>query len=283
MQGDPIKRRIMWQAVVAMAAVGWLSSAAYSHEMWVEVSKSITEPGAEVSLTHYVGMNFKGDVQPYNPSAFAQYKVTTSSAQTPLSGHYGDIPTGWVKSVAAGLNIVSYHSLNFQLQFQEASKWQTYLEYEGLGEVAQLYRQKGFPQGGVKENYQRCARALIWGMPPSEASLAEVAKQDRPTGMPLELLVLENPLTSSSDRLKLQLIYLSEPIADIQVRVFYRSAKQQDKVVDQIARTDQNGSVTLPRFGPGDYLLNGVNRVPAAPGHQADWQRYRASLSFTLD
>jgi len=185
--------------------------------------------------------------------------------------------------VAPGLNIVRYLSRQQHVQFRESSKWLQYLDYEGLRDVAQFYRQNDFPQHGLSEQYQRCARALIWGKPPSQAAMAEDAKQDRPTGMPLELIFLDNPFTNSSEMFTLKLLYLSKPIADIQVRIFYRPSAQKDKVVDTIARTDQHGAVGLPRFGPGDYLLNAVHLIPAAPGQQADWQSYWASLSFTLE
>ena len=281
MKFNPIRRVTKWQAIVAV--VCFATGVASSHEMWIQGSKSIVEPGTEVSLNLYVGTKFKGDDKPYNPSAFQHYRVATSTATVPITGHYGDIPAGRVKAVSPGLNIVSYHSQPFQIQFKEADKWQRYLEYEGLDEVAQHYRQNGFPQSGLRETYQRCARALIWGVPPSATSLAKADQQDRPSNMPLELISLDNPFTIASDMLKLQLLYLADPIANIQVRVFYRAAGQKDRVVEKIARTDQHGTVTLPRFGPGDYLFNAVHLVPPPPGHQAEWQSYWASLTFTLE
>ncbi len=285
MRLNSIRRTATRQAIIVIAMMCLVIGSADSHEMWVEVSKSIVKPGTEVSLNLYVGRNLKGDVQPYNPNSFQHYNVTTATTRVPISGHFGDIPAGRVASVAEGLNIVSYHSEPMQLRFREASKWQQYLAYEGLDDVAQFYRQNDFPQQGVRETYQRCSRALIWGMPPPETSLVETAKQDRPVGMPLELIFLDNPFitTNSSETLKLRLIYLSKPIAGIQVRVFYRSANERDKVIDTTARTDQNGTVTLPRFGPGHYLFNAVHLFPAAPALQADWQSYWASLSVTLE
>ncbi len=283
MKIDSIRRAITWQAIAMMAIVCITCRVVYAHEMWIQASKSIVDPGAEVSLNLYVGRKLKGDDQPYNPRGFQRYRVTTATAEVPIEGHYGDVPAGRVAPVAEGLNIVSYHSNQMRLRFKEADKWQQYLEYEGLDKVAQFYRQNDFPQQGLMEKYQRCSRALIWGTPQDAASLAKVAKQDRPIGMPLELFFLDNPfLDNASEQMRLKLIYLSEPIADIQVRVFYRSGKPGDDVVDTVARTDEKGMVTLPRFGPGDYLFNAVHLIPAVRDREADWQSYWASLSLSL-
>ncbi len=284
MRLNPIRSIMRWQPIGALIAClfSLTSSPVWGHEMWVEASRSIVKPGVEVSLNLYVGQNFKGDELVYNPRRFIHYKVVTSTTERPIPGHYGDSPAGRVKAVAAGLNIVSYLSQHQQIRFDDAAKWQQYLKYEGLRETAQVYRQKGFPQQGIREHFQRCARALIWGAPQAETQLLESDQQDRPTGMPLELISLDLPFTSSSNTFNFQLIYLSKPIADVQVRVFYRSPDKKVPVKDAIARTAQDGTVTLPRFGPGRYLFNAVHLTPAAQDRQAEWQSYWASLSLTL-
>jgi uncharacterized GH25 family protein len=177
-----------------------------------------------------------------------------------------------IRSAAKGLQVISYLATAHRLDFDKWEDFVPYVEYEGLGWVAEAHKRRGLPESGFAEEYVRCAKALVQVGEPSAAD------QDLATGMPLELIASRNPYADAGPDLSVTLLWQGKPIGDIQIRVF----KDDGTVTETTTRTDPSGKAVIPLQGGGKFLLNAVYMQEAPPLRDAKWESYWASLTFDI-
>jgi uncharacterized GH25 family protein len=261
---------------VALACISLLiglSLPATAHEFWIELKASRVEPGAPIVADMKVGQNFKGDSYPYLKSRFVSFRSTDRAGSRDVKGDEGDTPAVNIRSATKGLQVISYLATAHRLDFDKWEDFVSYVEYEGLGWVAEAHKRRGLPERSFAEEYVRCAKALV------QVGDVSASDQDVATGMPLELIAGQNPYAAPAPfELPVTLLWRGKPIGDIQIRVFQNNGT----VTETTIRTDATGRAVVPLQRGGRFLLNAVHMQEAPPDRAAKWESYWASLTFEV-
>jgi uncharacterized GH25 family protein len=250
-----------------------LTLPAAAHEFWIEPKAFSAQPGASIVADLKVGQNFRGDAYPYLKSQFVSFRVSDRSGARDVKGDEGDTPAVNIRTVAKGLHVISYLATAHRLEFDKWADFVEYVEYEGLGRIAEAHKLRGLPESGFAEDYVRCAKALV------QVGEVSAPDQDVVTGMPLELIADQNPYAAlAPSELPVTLLWQGKPIGDIQIRVF----RDHGVVTDSTTRTDAAGKAVISLQGGGKFLLNAVHMQEAPPEGTAKWESYWASLTFEI-
>jgi uncharacterized GH25 family protein len=148
-----------------------------------------------------------------------------------------------------------------------------------LGDVVRLHKERGLAEAGFSETYTRNARALL------QVGPANPSDVDRPTGMPLELVALENPFIDGLAEVEVQLLWQGAPVPNRQVTIFHRpdSEDTAGEVTRDLATTDSEGQAVIPLTGEGFYLLNAVQIKPVDGADSVVWESHWATLTFAVE
>jgi uncharacterized GH25 family protein len=154
-----------------------------------------------------------------------------------------------------------------------AEKFNQYLKEEGLDAVLALRADQNQTNTEAHEMFSRCAKSLVLAGKPSEAHT------DQRIGLPLELVAERNPYTlGAGQELPVRLTYEGRPLAGTLVVAINRlnpSAKL-------MARSDKTDLVRFRLADRGAWLIKAVHMIPVAPGGNAEWASFWASLTFEL-
>jgi uncharacterized GH25 family protein len=252
----------------AAPAVGvFLAAAALSaHDFWIEPSTFTPAPNQVVSVRLLVGQKFRGEPIPRTASLVEKFALFTGGGESPVPGREGGDPAGIVRVGPPGLAILGYASRNSSVSL-EAGKFEKYLAEEGLERVSAERRRRGETDRPARENYARCAKALL--------SVGGADGADRALGFALELVAEKSPYAPSVGALPVRLLYLGKPLSGALVTAFPYDAPE----AAQSARTDASGRATLDISRRGQWLIKAVHMIPSATP-DADWQSLWASLTF---
>jgi hypothetical protein len=202
----------------ASALIGAILAASpvSAHEFWIEPADFSLEADAKIQADLRVGQDFRGDAFPYIPSRFAAFERHDRLGEADVEGVTGDLPALDLLPRTEGLSVFTYVSAGERIRFRAWDKFQSYLDYEGLDSIPALHDARGLPRDDIREIYTRCAKTLV--------SVGDAtADQDRATGMRLELVAGENPLTlTPGDKMGFTLMWEGEPLPDTQVALFYK-------------------------------------------------------------
>lgn len=257
--------RAAFRAVAASVAL--LAAAALSaHDFWIEPSTFTPAPNQVVSVRLLVGQRFRGEPIPRTSALIERFVVVTPAGELPVPGREGGDPAGLVRASAPGLAIVGYASRNSSVSL-EAGKFEKYLAEEGLERVSAERRRRGETEKPAREDFARCAKALL--------SVGGADGADRAIGLALELVAEKSPYALSGAALPVRLLYLGKPLSGALVTAFPYDAPE----TAQSARTDASGRATLDISRRGQWLIKAVHMIPSAT-RDADWQSLWASLTF---
>jgi uncharacterized GH25 family protein len=262
-----LTRRHVLSAVAALAFSGAALSA---HDLWIEPSAFLAEPGKIVALRLLVGQDLLGDPVPRDPALIDQFIVADANGRAPVVGRDGGDPAGLLRVPSPGLLVVGYRSRPSPVALP-AAKFNQYLEEEGLDAIARLRAERKQTGADARETFVRCAKSLML------SGAATETQRDRALGFTLELVAERNPYTLTGTReLPLRLTYEGQPLAGALVVAVSRknpSAKLS-------ARSDKDGRVRFRLADKGFWLIKSVHMVPAPAGSGADYASYWASTTF---
>lgn len=253
------------------------STAAHAHEFWIEPQRFEIGPSQNIVADLRVGQYFKGDSQTYLPANFVAFKVIDQAQTRPVKGRLGDMPAVDIPARENGLHVVVYQSTPSSLTYDDLDDFASFARKQGLGWAVEAHRRRGLNSTDIKEAYTRYAKSLV--------RVGDGEGNDRPVGMPLELVAETNPYTTEVDEdITVRLLWQGEGRADAQVTVFRKHSECRTSRIT--LQTDAEGRAVVPR-GPGGRLL--VNAVHLTePGDDlpdrmnAAWQSLWASLTFGL-
>jgi uncharacterized GH25 family protein len=240
---------------------------AVAHEYWLEPARFVLEPGQSVPIHIYVGESFKANSFPYLRDEYKTFVIAGARGDQPVKATDGDDPI-LVKPSAPGLTVIASHTVPEKVSFDGWDKFEAYLTYEGLEQIATKHREQGKPTTGIVEHYVRCAKLLL--------KVGEGRGDDRALGLPLELVAERNPYTlAPGDMLPVRLLHYGKPIAGVQITAFSKA----DPNARQRVRTDAQGRgrIALPAAGP--WLLNAVHMTDSNTAG-VHWQSWWASMTF---
>ena len=265
--------------VLAGAVAGPWAVPAAAHEFWIEPEAPRVDPGETVRAELRVGAMLSGEAYPYLSDQIVTAQLHAPSAILDIEGMEGDLPALSVTPSEPGLHVILYHAAPAYIEYEDFETFVSYLAYEGLDDVVRLHKERGLPESGFSEAYVRNARALL------QVGPADPSDLDRPTGMPLELVALQNPFVGGLSELEVQLLWQGAPVPNRQVSVFHRA--QGDDAAGEVTRslvtTDAGGQATIPLAESGFYLLNAVQMKPASEVEDVNWESHWATLTFAVE
>ena len=274
---------MIWIALkreLAVWVTALLCGPVLAHDFWIEPGNFTPRLGEPVSVRLRVGEHLQGDAVPFVPAWVDQFIVHDGANRRIVSARSGSEPAGAMRIVKPGLHVIGYHSHASRVELA-AAKFDAYLIEEGLDAVAaQRASRPGHGNGNgngngngsiVRERFIRCAKSLVLAGSPGEE------QGDRQLGFPLELLAQNSPhRLLAGEELTVLLNFQNRPLAGALV-VAMNSLNPADT---QRQRSDDTGRVRF-RVPPGGlWLVKTVHMVAAAPGEDADWTSYWASLTF---
>lgn len=276
----PLTRLFYGCAVFLSASV-----AADAHEFWIEPVASQIERGDKITARLNVGQDLKGSSYSYLPQRFERFTYTVGGTTTPVEGRIGDNPALDMTTRQTGLHVIAYQSKAEMLTYTEASKFESFLDYEGLDWVLEAHRNRGLPDTKFKETYTRYAKSLVQVGPYGETAV----QQDQAVGLPIELVAAQSPFKSDTDTIAVVLLRNGKPLPNIQIATFQQSS---DGVFDRrLTRSNENGEAKISLQGDGFFLISAVQMEEADPaeydedvvGRKPVWKSLWASLTFRLD
>ena len=254
----------------ARAALGiaLCAASAQAHDLWIEPTTFLPEPGQVVGVRLRVGQRLYGEPLPLLPSLVKQFVVDDGSTRKPVSGRRGADPAGAMRAAAPGLHVIGYHSHPSSVELA-ADKFNAYLIEEGLDAIIALRERRHETGAPARDLFARCAKSLVLAGAPNQAH------GDRRLGFPLELVAERNPYAMGADQdFPVHLTYDDRPLARALV-VAISGLNPQDS---QSQRSDAEGRVRFRLRAGGMWLIKAVHMVPAPGG--ADWVSLWASLTF---
>jgi len=262
----------VWAIIGAMLA----ASPAAAHEFWIEPHDFSIEADTKIQADLRVGQDFKGDTFPFIPSRFAAFKRYDRLGEKDVEGVTGDLPALSQPARAEGLSIFTYVSAGERIRFRDWDKFAAYLDLEGLTSIPARHDARGLPRDDIRELYTRCAKTLV--------SVGDDATdQDRATGMRLELVAGDNPMTVTPGAdMSFTLLWEGKPLPDTQVALF-KKGENSDTGTRTLARTDENGQASFTLPATGTYMAASVHMIEAPADRNADWQSFWASLTFGVE
>ena len=262
--------RIRATHICVVLCTALLCGPTLAHDFWIEPGSFRPRLGEPVSVRLRVGERLQGDAVPFVPAWVNQFIVQDGANRRTVFARSGSEPAGALRIVTPGLHVVGYHSQASRVELP-ADKFDAYLIEEGLDAVAAQRARRPANDGKVRERFIRCAKSLVLAGTPGEE------QGDRQLGFPLELLAQSNPYRLlAGEELTILLNFQNRPLAGALV-VAMNSLNPADT---QRQRSDDAGRVRFRVPPGGHWLVKAVHMVAAAPGEDADWTSYWASLTF---
>lgn len=256
-----------------------------AHEFWLQPSAFFAQPGQVIPVQVMVGEHFNGERSAGKKVRLVQYVHWVGGAKEDLTpqltqGHYGVVP---LRIAVAGTHLVGFANTNSYLSMR-ADSFLLYLQEDGLNQVIRLRQKRHETKTQSREFYRRCVKTLIQAGPVQSAD--KTFSLD--TGMPLEIIPLENPYSKKPGGLaEFKLVFNHKPLANALVRYWTRpfgpandlTDGKPTGLVEAHQRSDAQGCVRF-HLRSGQNMVSLVHMVPTTNTNEADWQSYWGSLTF---
>ena len=263
--------RFIHAAVSAVVLCG-LSTAAMSHEFWIEPEKFQVETGENLVVDLRNGQNFVGSKLAYFENSFTRFETAMGDSVTPVNGRLGDRPAMQMVPDTDGLLIILHETTPSKVRYKEWPKFLKFAGHKDFKDIEARHDALGFPRDVFRESYTRHAKALV--------AVGAGQGTDRAFGLKTEFVALSNPYDANFDGvMRVQVLLDDKPRVDVQVEVFYRAPD--DTITVTLHRTDTAGIATIP-VTTGDYLFDAVVLEPFTGDGPEDvvWQTFWAALTF---
>ncbi|MDA8586875.1 DUF4198 domain-containing protein [Rhodobacteraceae bacterium] len=266
-------------AVVSLALISVISAAVPSqaHEFWIDPLSGHLDPGDTILAHLRVGENLSGAAYPYVSKTVAEMKHWVPGGVVPISAREGDRPAINTVAEQPGLHRITVQSHPAYIVFDDMPEFEDYLQYEGLGNIADLHRERGLPGVEIAEGYIRNGKSLL-------QVGNDLSVTDQRTDLPFELTVIGNPFDPKHQTIDVELTWNGAPVPGTQVSVFYlpSGGTAPDDSERRIFHTNDDGLFSIALSGAGAYLLNAVRMSPVDGPGTVVWESYWASLTFSI-
>ncbi len=252
--------------------LGLATPAASAHEYWIAPRDYMLQAGDQVGARLMVGEMLKGTELPWLSHQVRSFSVATPAGLRELDGMEGDLPAVTYVAREPGLHVIAQETRPLTVTFDSLDEFREYLDYEGLGEVAEAHVRRGLPERGFVEAYSRAAKALV------QVGPVRKGEGDRSLGLAYELIARANPY-AGGDTLTLQLLWEGAPAAGAPVALL--RGGDGTSVERLMFVSDADGRVEIPLVSGARHLISAVHIEPVE-GEEHVWASTWASLSFAV-
>ena len=250
------------------------------HEFWLQPGKYFYNIREIADISFRVGENFTGENWSGNRD---KIKVLThvlpNGTSLDLSGRISSTKGDSLKLPLQqeGTHMILFNSTNSFIEL-EPEKFKAYLEEDGLLDAI-VYRSKnGESLKNGKEYYQRSVKTIIQvGNERTDACTA-------PTGLPLDIIPIENPYTPPGLRptqdlpsVRFRILFKGKPLANHLVKTWFRN--ESGEMTMESYKTNPRGLINAKRHS-GKFMVSTVYMERNNADSVADWQSYWASINF---
>jgi uncharacterized GH25 family protein len=244
-----------------------------AHEFWLHPDKFIYTKGEKAIIKFRVGENFEGENWAGNRSKINFLSLYTNGRKTDLapfiSNNNGDSLQLTMKE--EGTAMVVYNGQNSFIEL-EASKFNAYLEEDGLREAMEYRKQHHETDSMSHEFYQRSVKTIL------QVGNRYDSLFKQPSTLPLDIIPLEHPY-SIRDRQKMviKVLFNNKPLADQLIKMWYR---ENNNTIKEDLLTDQNGLVSFKIRKSGRWMVSTVKMIHLENNPKANWQSYWGSCTW---
>jgi uncharacterized GH25 family protein len=260
----------------AILALALSTSAAQSHEFWIEPQDYAVDPGAPVQADLFVGEAFEGLRQSYIPRNFRRFEMAGPEGSVPVTGRAGDRPA--VNQAAGeGLQVIVHETTDSVITWRDFADFEAFVRHKDAEWSLSRHAERGLPDKDFAEAFSRYAKSLV--------AVGAGAGSDAPQGLEVELTARANPYTDDvSAGFPVALAYQGAPWANAQIEMFEKGPDGSVAITTHL--TDDEGRATLPVRPGHSYMLDAVLiREPSATLAQdrgVVWESLWANLTFAV-
>jgi hypothetical protein len=242
------------------------------HEFWIRPSTFFPAAGERIAVRLFVGDRTEIDEIERRPSHMLRFEAARGGERRPVSGVAGRAPAGWESFSEPGVVVLVYQSRHSLLELP-ASKFERYLEEEGLDEVIAARERAGTRSALGRESYARYCKSIV------RVAGGPSSGFDARVGLALELVLESNPFAwRDGDPLALRLLFQGAALGNRPVKLIHLDHPERRLA----ATTDAEGRVRFQPAGGGPWMAAALHMQPAGPAVEGDWQSFWASLTFAL-
>lgn len=251
-----------------------LSSAAAAHSFWLQPEDYTPASGEDVRIDFKVGD--AGDVNDWglywervaSLRLFGPDGVTDQQRAVRPTGP-GEVGSAAVRIEGEGSYVLAFES-NPSFSDLEATRFNNYVDHEGLSAIAAHREATGTMGENGTELYSRRAKTLL------QVGAARTANVSRPVGQTLEIVPVQNPFALEEGApFDLQVLWRGEPLEGAQLT----AASLDETGGYETFTTSADGVVRVAAPGGTAMLYSVVWGVPAPYDARADYLTIFASLT----
>lgn len=262
-----VRRRL---AAVAGLLLVLLPLEGMAHAFWLAPFPAAIETGGRVALDVRIGPQWPGASAPRQREWIRRFQVYDNLGTREVSGREGGLPAGHFKARASGAALVVMQTYASTIVLPGV-EFEAYLREEGLDDARRFREDLGISGAQAREDFTRVAKTVV--------TVGESSRGfDRALGLPFEIVLLTDPLTTApGQRVKVKLLLEGQPASGVRVKAL--SKDQPTRVVESRAAVDGQATLTLPQAG--QWTFYAVHIQPARRG-SSDWESTWASLTFEM-
>ena len=244
-----------------------------AHEFWIAPSAYMVKSNETFTMNCYAGEDFKQAI-------WANRKERTLSATHFFKNGSLDVTQNFIGHDAVSVPMHLQNSGNHLFAFRskpsyiemKGEAFNGYLKEDGITDILQYRIQNKLAANKSREFYQRCAKTLLQADGISDSTYAVN------TGMPLEIIPLENPYQVKSDKINVYFEFKGKPLANYQVRTW--CVNEGKLIVKSFYKTNDKGIAVLPIKASGEWMISVVKMVLYSDALKADYESFWGSYTF---
>jgi uncharacterized GH25 family protein len=246
-----------------------------AHEFWLQPAKFIYKTGDTAVIKLMVGEDFNGKNWNGDSSKVASLGIWNKKGKAPLATDFwkkGDsLIIRFTPEMEEGSCMITFNSTNSYISL-EASKFNAYLEEDGLRNAIEYRREHSETDSAGYEAYQRSVKTIIQLGNKYDSSFM------KRTELPLDIVPLSHPLLiPDRQKMSFKIFFMNKPLSDQLVNVWFR---ENDKTIKEEILTDAEGVASFRLKKSGCWMISTVKMERLENDPKAKWQSYWGSCTW---
>lgn len=268
-EGRMVKRTMLLVVVVSLSC-GLL----LAHDMWLESSSFLTQPGEIVTIRNGNGTIYSKSENAVAPERIAALKGMSPSGEALRLGEPG-VDGDWLaldfRPREAGTYWIGLATKPRQIRLS-GGDFNDYLEHDGIPQALAHRKKQGILDREENEEYSKYVKICL------QAGGEKSDNHTRPLGLKIEIVPLTNPYRlKAGDELLVQVLYDDRPLAGLSIHAGY--AGQAKEPVHRV--TDGEGRAVIPISSPGRWYVRGIHLFQVDEEDHS-YESYWATLTFEV-
>ncbi len=247
-----------------------------AHDYWLQPHQYFLDPDETTPVRLFVGDHFSSESEKtFSAKKTTAFQLISKDLKTDLrpGATDGQKPVCRITPATSGGHLVAMQRDWSHIELK-ATKFNDYLQHEGLASIAELRRNAGEENTVGRERYRRYLKALI------QVGEEHDETYKKKIGHRLEIQPQSNPFSlNTSDTLTVSVLFEGKPLRGVQVAAYNRHGND---TKTQEAKTDGGGHVRFRLNQSGLWLIRLVHMRRCNDVADIDWESFWAAYSFQI-